>query len=91
MPSSSLGREGREKIDWREVGPTTAASDNNHSVHALWRARTSMPCLTDANAEVVVLLLQPNQGCSRLESLYYISNIIPHIVGRLYEIITLVS
>lgn len=48
-----------------------------------------MPCLTDANAEVVVLLLQPNQGCSRLESLYYISNIIPHIVGRLYELLLL--
>ena len=50
-----------------------------------------LPCLTDVIVEVVVLLFQSNQGCSRLESLYYISNIIPHIVGRLYEIITLVS
>ena len=48
-----------------------------------------LPCLTDVFAEVVVLLLQSNQGCSRLESLYYISYIIPHIVGRLYEINTL--
>jgi len=43
------------------------------------RARTSWPCLTDVFAEVVVLLPQPNQGCSRLKSLYYISNIY-HIV-----------
>ena len=40
---------------------------------------------------MLVLLLQPNQGCSRLESLYYISNTIPHIVGRLYEFIDTVS
>lgn len=33
-------------------------------------------------AEVVVPVSQPIQGCSRLESLYYISYIIPHIVGR---------
>ena len=50
-----------------------------------------LPCLTDAIAEVVVLLFQPNQGCSRLESLYHISYIIPHIVGRLYEFIDTVS
>ena len=36
---------------------------------------------------MLVLLLQPNQGCSRLESLYYRSNTISHIVGRLYEFI----
>ena len=74
------------------LGPTTAASDNNYSVHARYGEREHpLPCLTDAIAEVVVLLFQPNQGCSRLESLYYISYIIPHIVGRLYEIITIVS
>lgn len=44
-----------------------------------------LPCLTDAIAEVVVLLLQPNQGCLRLESLYNNSYILPHIIGRLYE------
>ena len=50
-----------------------------------------LPCLTDVFSEVLILLLQPNQGCSRLESLYYISNTIPHIVGRLYEFIDTAS
>jgi len=43
MPSFSLGKEGREKIDWWKQGLRQPTSDNNHTVHApLWRARTSI-------------------------------------------------
>ena len=83
-----------EKRAWKRLmipGPSTAASDNNRTVHAQVRARTSVALSDWCYCEVLVLVYQPNQGCSRIESLYYISNTIPHIVGRLYEFIDTAS
>ena len=89
-------KRGREK-DWVEARLRTAHI-RRQSVHAhLFEREHPLPCLTDVLQEVLILLLQPNQGCSRRNFLYYIVfvlliihaakiNIFPHIstsaVGR---------
>ena len=53
-------------------------SDNKQSVHAPYLEREHpLPCLTDVSPEVLILVNQSIQGCSRLSiSLFHILNFI---------------